>query len=223
MPSVRDVTTLHPELQALCKTFMAQCKAKGLNVLITETIRTVQYQDELYAKGRTTPGSIVTGARGSTYSSPHQWGLAFDICKNIRGHEYNDMSFFHACGAIGRALGLHWGGDFKSSKDYPHFQWDGKSGCFMPTGVTTQLKTKYKTPEAFKKTWEDEEVTQADFNKMMDTWLAERAKQPAGTWAKADLAKAIAAGITDGSKPQSFATRQELAIALLRVMDKQGE
>ncbi len=65
-------------------------------------------------------------------------------------------------------------------------------------------------------------MTQQDFNKMMDTWLTARAALTAGTWAKADLAKAIAAGITDGSKPQSFATRQELAIALLKVQSKQG-
>jgi peptidoglycan L-alanyl-D-glutamate endopeptidase CwlK len=216
---------------------MAQCKARGLNVLITETIRTVQYQDELYAKGRTAPGNVVTSAKGSTYSSPHQWGLAFDICKNVRGHEYDDAAFFETCGAVGRSLGLHWGGDFKSAKDRPHFQWDGKNGVFMPTGVTTQLKAMYGTPEAFKKTWKEvEDVTNEELDRRLteflngsvakaiakgiDDYFSAREKLLASTWAKADLAKAITAGITDGTKPQGFATREQMAIAVMRAAGK---
>ncbi len=29
-------------------------------------------------------------------------GLAFDICKNVKGHEYDDPSFFARCGQIGK-------------------------------------------------------------------------------------------------------------------------
>ncbi len=208
MPSVRDVTTLHPELQLLCVAFLDQCKKNGLNVLITETIRTVQYQDELYAKGRTTPGSIVTNARGSTYSSPHQWGLAFDICKNIRGHEYNDLSFFSSCGAIGRSLGLHWGGDFKSAKDRPHFQWDGKNGCYMPTGVTSQLKAKYGTPEAFKKTWKvEEDMTEQETRKIAKEEAAAAVKAAVKTPPKPDNTPSpYAIGAIDRAKKKGILT-----------------
>ena len=41
---------------------------------------------------------------------------------------------------------------------------------------------------------------------------AARDKLPASDWAKAGLEKAKAAGITDGTRPQSFATRQEVAL-----------
>jgi len=35
-------------------------------------------------------------------------------------------------------------------------------------------------------------------------------------WARAELAQAVAAGITDGTRPQAYATRQEVAIMVLR-------
>ena len=41
---------------------------------------------------------------------------------------------------------------------------------------------------------------------------AERDKLPPSDWAKDGLEKAKAAGITDGSRPQSWATRQEVAL-----------
>ena len=49
---------------------------------------------------------------------------------------------------------------------------------------------------------------------------AERDKLPPSDWAKAGLEQAKAAGITDGSRPQSWATRQEVALMVQkRFMD----
>ena len=61
----------------------------------------------------------------------------------------------------------------------------------------------------------EEPVTQEQFNQMMDTWLAQQAQQPASSWAKDTLAQAVSAGLTDGSRPQAFATRQEVATMVL--------
>ena len=70
----------------------------------------------------------------------------------------------------------------------------------------------------FKKMLEgdDEEVTQDQFNSMMETYLAQRDAQPASGWAVPHIQEAIDAGvITDvgGSieRPQGFVTREELA------------
>ena len=41
---------------------------------------------------------------------------------------------------------------------------------------------------------------------------AERDKLPASDWAKAGLEQAKAAGITDGTRPRGFATREEVAL-----------
>lgn len=50
--------------------------------------------------------------------------LAFDFCKNVKGHEYDDDKFFAAVGEIGKKIGFTWGGDWKSFPDKPHMQWD---------------------------------------------------------------------------------------------------
>jgi N-acetylmuramoyl-L-alanine amidase len=48
---------------------------------------------------------------------------------------------------------------------------------------------------------------------------AERDKLPTSDWAKESLEKAKAAGITDGTRPQSYATRQEVAIMVSKATE----
>ena len=76
---MRDITLCHPQLQVLAGKLVEECSRQGLQIKIGETLRTVAEQDALYAQGRTRPGNIVTNAPGSSYSSYHQWGTAFDI------------------------------------------------------------------------------------------------------------------------------------------------
>lgn len=59
---------------------------------------------------------------------------------------------------------------------------------------------------------EDEEVTQEQFDEMMDNWLARQAVKPVSEWAEDMLDEAKRLKITDGLRPQSFATRQEVAL-----------
>lgn len=48
---------------------------------------------------------------------------------------------------------------------------------------------------------------------------AERAALPASDWAKEELERAKAAGITDGTRPRSWATREEAAIMVQRALN----
>lgn len=148
----RDITKCHPEIQEKAQQLMETCAKRGLYIGISECFRTVEEQNELYAQGRTKPGNIVTNAKGSSYSSHHQWGTAFDFYRNDGKGAYNDGDgFFSMVGRIGKQLGLEWGGDWISPVDKPHFQlpyW-GSS--------TAMLKTQYGTPEKFKKAWEEED------------------------------------------------------------------
>lgn len=145
---MRDITLCHPRLQVLAEKLVNECSRRGLKIAIGETFRTVQEQDELYAKGRTKPGNKVTNAPGSTYSSYHQWGTAFDIYRNDGQGVYNESGdFFNLVGAIGVALGLEWGGNWRSPVDKPHFQlpdWGSSA---------SGIKKVYATPDEFKKTW----------------------------------------------------------------------
>jgi len=146
----RDITLLHPELQEIIKSFLTDCQKAGLPVLITETFRTAAEQDTLYAQGRTKPGGIVTNCKGADYASLHQWGAAFDFCRNVKGQEFNDSDgFFKKAAAIAKQKGLDWGGDWSGLVDKPHLQMKK----FSPDGTAKWLKQKYANPQAFMKTW----------------------------------------------------------------------
>ena len=144
----RDIKQCHPRFQALTAQLVDKCDDAGLPIKIGECFRSVAEQDALYAQGRTQPGSIVTNAKGSSYSSQHQWGIAADFYRADGKGAYNEAGdYFNRVGAIAKQLGLAWGGDWKSIVDKPHvYLPDWGSG----TGI---LKQKYGTFENFKKTW----------------------------------------------------------------------
>lgn len=147
----RDITQLHPEAQRLALLLVEECKKKGLIIKITDCVRSKAEQDALYAQGRTTKGSIVTNVKYP--NSRHNWGDAFDFCRNDgRGAYYDSDGFFKKVGAVGKSLGLEWGGDWTSFVDKPHFQLAGwGSGC-------TKLKAKYGTPDKYKLSWKTEKT-----------------------------------------------------------------
>ena len=123
MLNSRDVALLRDDVEQNCRKWLERCKAVGLNVLVTNTVRDKEYQEYLYAQGRTRPGSIVTNGRTPTFHADTA-GLAFDFCKNVKGHEYDDTAFFQKAGAVAKEMGFSWGGDWKSFVDMPHIQWD---------------------------------------------------------------------------------------------------
>lgn len=149
---MRDVTQLHQRLQEKIVELKALCKKEGLELGIGECLRTVAEQNALYAQGRTTSGSIVTNAKGTSYSSQHQWGIAVDFYKNVKGHAFDDIKFFDKVGVLAKSIGLGWGGDWKNPVDKPHL--------YLPDwGKTTStLKKQYGTPEKFFETWSKKSV-----------------------------------------------------------------
>lgn len=154
---MRDIKALHPDLQKKYAQLIKLCSKRGITIGVAECLRTKAEQDALYAKGRTAPGKIVTNAKGSSYSSMHQWGVAFDFYLKmdidgdgqISDDAYNNAKkTFNQVGALAKSIGLEWGGDWKSIKDLPHIQ-------LKDWGSTTsKLKAEYGTPEKFMKTWQ---------------------------------------------------------------------
>lgn len=207
MVNSRKLSDLRADVKENCETFLKLCEEAGLKVLVTQTLRDDEYQATLYARGRTAAGSIVTNSKVTTY---HGDGLAFDICKNVKGQEYSDASFFAKCGEIGKRVGFSWGGEWKTLKDKPHFQWD-------EGGKYTWSRT--KKPKTMPK-YEEDEMTQEQFNKMMDAYLAERGKTAVSNALKAEFEAAKKAGITDGSKPNGFCTRAQCAVMVYRATRK---
>lgn len=177
---MRDVKALHPDLQLKIEQLIKLCAAQGIVIGISECVRSVAEQDALYAKGRTKPGKKVTNAKGKSYNSMHQWGVAFDFYLNMDvdgdGQSSDDAfnnstSLFNKVGKIGQSIGLEWGGSWKKTMDLPHFQ--------LPNwgSTPTLLKKRYGTPDAFKKTWEKAEPVKPkpqkiDAAKLFDKKLA---------------------------------------------------
>lgn len=107
-----------------------------VKIRIVQGLRTIEEQNELYAQGRTKPGSIVTNVKGG--SSYHNYGLAFDFA--LMYNKDNCGSYETLSGDVNidfdndsvkdwlevvnpfKALGYTWGGDFKSIPDNPHLE-----------------------------------------------------------------------------------------------------
>lgn len=116
MFSSRDINALRPDVAANAHKLVEIAKAQGYDVLVTDTVRDEEYQINAYNNG-------YSKSKVPTFHSTKA-RLAFDVCKNVKGHEYDDDAFFTAVGKIGKQIGFSWGGDWKSFPDRPHFQWD---------------------------------------------------------------------------------------------------
>lgn len=118
--SEKTIATLLPELRPLARALVQKAAATGIDIRVISGLRTYAEQDALYAQGRTAPGKIVTNARAG-YSN-HNFGIAFDVGV-FEGNQYLPESpKYAAVGALGRDLGLEWGGNWSTFVDQPHFQ-----------------------------------------------------------------------------------------------------
>lgn len=125
----RSIEHLHPNLLARFRAFDTAMKAEGIAYILTSTYRSPAEQDRLYAAGRTAPGKRVTTLRGG--QSKHNFEIdgkpaskAFDIVimdGKVANWNVKDPRWSRA-GAIGKAVGLTWGGDWTRFKDMPHFE-----------------------------------------------------------------------------------------------------
>ena len=187
----RDINELTPLAQRACRLFMETCRKNGLDIFITETYRSQKRQNELWEQGRSKPGKIVTWTMLSRHTDHRAWDIA------CNGSNLYDRATLKKAGAIAENLSITWGGTW-TTPDMPHFE----------------ITDNWKAPK------EEEEMTQEQFNKFMDNWLAERRSLPVSDWAKEEVEQAKAEGITDGIAPQAFATREQVAAMILRSRDK---
>jgi len=118
-PTMREVTQI---AKSVAKSFK-------LDVTVISGHRSYEQQADLYAKGRTAPGSIVTYAKPG--SSNHNFGTAIDF-GIFAGGKYLDarepgltervyLAIFNNIEAEG--LRVDWGGNWKQLKDTPHFEY----------------------------------------------------------------------------------------------------
>ena len=131
MINSRKIEDLLPDVAVKAREFKALALTNGIDVLITSTYRDFESQNALYAQGRTTPGAIVTKAKGGY--SWHNYRVAFDVVPVVNGKAVwstsgPNLAVWLKLGQLGKFIGLEWAGDWVSFKEYPHFQYtQGKS------------------------------------------------------------------------------------------------
>jgi len=128
--SLNRVSLVHPLLRTELVNILTEIEQGGVTIRLTQTLRTIQEQNDLYAIGRTKPGKIVTNAKGG--SSMHNFGLAVDFCilhkdNTISWNMHEDLdkdgiADWMEVVKIFKKYGWKWGGDFVTFKDTPHFE-----------------------------------------------------------------------------------------------------
>lgn len=114
-----NIEKLAPNTKQKAKEWHAYCKSRGINILIYETLRTVEQQRK-----------NVTSGASQTMKSYHLVGQALDFVPvNSKGetlwNDYESDSIKEAV-SFAKKLGFEWGGDWKSFVDKPHLQYNYK-------------------------------------------------------------------------------------------------
>jgi len=117
--SEKNLATVQPQLQKLGRELLRRLAAEGLTFKVTSGNRTQAEQDALYAQGRYgNKGPVVTWTRRSR----HIGGRAIDLTLFSGKNPVWESKHYDTAGRIGKELGLVWGGDWKRTKDRPHFE-----------------------------------------------------------------------------------------------------
>lgn len=112
------VEQLYPRIRDKVYAFLEE--AKNLNAYIFCGLRTMEEQAELYARGRTKPGKIVTNAKpGYSY---HNYGLAIDVVFQYAKGVWNWNGNWKALSDLGIKHGFESGYTWITFQDKPHFQ-----------------------------------------------------------------------------------------------------
>ena len=116
-PQVTD--GLKPAVQRGAEAIIIEMAQLGHPVRITQGLRSIAEQNRLFNQGRTTPGAIVTNARGG--QSFHNYGVAVDFVFVREGYNAS-QSLWELLGKVGEARGFEWGGRWTTFLDRPHFE-----------------------------------------------------------------------------------------------------
>jgi peptidoglycan L-alanyl-D-glutamate endopeptidase CwlK len=137
--SLERCNLLHPKVREEAKAAIEAAEMNfpaNIKIRVVQGLRTIDEQNALYAQGRTTPGKIVTKAKGG--SSFHNYGLALDFAlmydKDNNGSfeelSWNIAKDFDKDGTIDwqevvkqfEDRGWSWGGKWRTFKDNPHVE-----------------------------------------------------------------------------------------------------
>jgi hypothetical protein len=129
-----DAALLAPKLRDVAVDATHFLNLSGYDAVIYETLRSRQLAELYHALG-------VSKAANELYSW-HGYGLAFDVISRSRGWDaWDDADWCEPVVATYKSHGLHWGGDWKSFRDRPHFQWHCDGMHESPSDHARELLT----------------------------------------------------------------------------------
>ena len=142
--SEQRLSEILPGLAARVRQMAETLAGEGTVIRVVQGLRSWTKQNDLYAQGRTAPGSIVTNCPGGY--SYHNFGMAVDCVPSLNGVDATyspDWNSWHPTWqrmiAIGTGLGLDSGATWRSFKDYPHFQMTGRFPEDAPSDELRQI------------------------------------------------------------------------------------
>jgi len=146
------INILHPSIRKEVKDLIIKAESvidQNVAIRVVQGLRTIEEQNELFSRGRTKPGKVVTNARGGR--SYHNYGTAIDICLLLKDkdgvYKYDDVKSwqldknFREVVKIFKEAKYTWGGDFKTIVDNPHFE-NNSSDCLETATFFTLDKSK---------------------------------------------------------------------------------
>ncbi len=121
---------MHPKVRIEVEMIYKEIRDRSVSIRFTQTLRSFEEQDNLYAQGRTKPGLIVTYARGG--QSFHNYGLAVDFALLLADRtvswdrnldlDKDNLKDWDEVVFVFKHFGWSWGGDWTRLKDFPHFE-----------------------------------------------------------------------------------------------------
>jgi pyruvate dehydrogenase complex dehydrogenase (E1) component len=103
------IKLLHPKLRKKAHRLICDLIKNGIDVRITDTLRSVEDQIKAYNEGTS---QVRLGY--------HNFGLALDIVDKIKGYNKTD---WNTIGKLATKHGFEWGGYWKDFVDKPHLQY----------------------------------------------------------------------------------------------------
>lgn len=125
--TIDRINTFHPNYREWLKDLYLEANnkllPKGYRLRFTHVYRSVEEQNKLYNQR-----PKVTNAKGG--ESIHNYGLAFDIVilrdldnnGTFESVSWDIDVYWKRVAEFFKSKGFTWGGDWKSFKDYPHFE-----------------------------------------------------------------------------------------------------
>jgi len=116
---VNDIALLEPGFRAKVAAVIDAAKTRSVDLVATETYRSVERQQRLYAAGKTQLRTV----------GVHHYGLAVDFAKRVNGKPSWDGDWTFLCelaAANGAVAGGDWG---EPNKPHSFRDWDHLQGC----------------------------------------------------------------------------------------------